>query len=124
MMITKAKLKELVEYETSIEPSDIEIEGNAIASGDDEYDKKVENKLREDVESGNEWAWCDVKVTATYKDITGTDTLGACSYEDQNSFESEDGGYYSDMKEVALDDLYDQLVEMEKALDELKGSEE
>lgn len=92
-----------VEYEVTCEPAQESIEGNALASGDDAEDKAQEDMIREQLESGNEWAWCDVKVTARWKSWTGVDTLGSCSYTSEADFKAE--GYYEDMKKLALESL-------------------
>lgn len=105
-----------VEFTLSVFPEDMEIRGNVSASGDDELDKKIEDKIVEDFNNGNVWAWCWVKVTAKWKSFTGYDTLGGCSYKDENSFKQV-GGYYEDMKAQALDDLNRNI---ESTLTELK----
>lgn len=80
--------------------------GNAIDSGDKEYDNEVETAILEDLEH-NEWAWCCVRVVASWRGIEGDDYLGACSYSSEEEFMKE--GYYEDMKERAYEDLIDQL---------------
>lgn len=76
-------------YTIKIDPEDIPIEGNVQASGDDEADKKQEAWVREQLTSGNQAAWCCVEVTATVtvdgETFTGTDCIGGCSYENEDS---------------------------------------
>jgi hypothetical protein len=84
------------------------VRGNAMASGNDAEDKEVEDSIIEDLENGNEWAWCTVKVTAKYKDIEGTDYLGGNSYKSEEDFIT-NSGYYEDMKEQAYTDLLTEL---------------
>lgn len=68
--------------------------------------------IRDELESGNEWAWFVAKVTATHPDIPdleGVDYLGACSYTSAEDFKTP-GGYYDYMKEEAARDLLAKIV--------------
>jgi hypothetical protein len=103
---------EQVEFTIQCMPEDIPIKGNAIVSGDDEYDKEVENDLIEQLENGNEWAWCAIKVTACYKGQEGTDYLGGCSYKSKKDF-IESNDYYQDMRQQAYDELIAQLESLQ-----------
>lgn len=123
-----------VTYEIEAEFDDIPVRGNAMASGDDAFDKEVEDKILRDIEDGDVWAWAAVTVTATYDGIpgvAGSDHLGAVSEDNEERFK-EPGGYYDDMKNIARDELYkllreryDNLVSTAKsglaALDEIGG---
>lgn len=95
-----------VEFTLSCEPEHIPIEGNCSAI-DEETDKANEQMIREQLENGNEWAWCSVKVTARYKGVEGVDYLGGCSYKSKEDFMKD--GYYLDMKKVAFADLIESL---------------
>ena len=88
-------MDEKFEYTLTAEFDDVPIEGNAMCSGDDEYDKKIENELYERCKRGDVWAWASVKVTASFGELTAYTYLGACSYESQDEFEKCD--YYTDM---------------------------
>jgi hypothetical protein len=96
------------EVEFSIECLDehIPVRGNAIVSGDDDYDKQVEDKILSDLQ-WNPWAWCCVRVIASWEDFKGDDYLGACSYKSEDDFKA--GGYYEDMKAQALEDLNEEI---------------
>jgi hypothetical protein len=85
------------------------IKGNAIASGDDEYDRQVEEQIAKDFDNGNEWAWCTVKTTASWRGFKGVDYLGCCSYESKQAFMSD--GYYETAKSQAFDDLIKNIKE-------------
>ncbi len=104
---TPLKVKTLkakdVEFEIECLPEDIAIEGS-FASGDDAQDAATVRMIEADLASGNEWAWCCVKVTARYADFEGTDYLGGCSYKSAEDFQSPDG-YYPQMCSEALADL-------------------
>lgn len=96
-----------VEFTIECLPEEEPILGNASAI-DDDTDREIAEKILEDLESGNEWAWCLVKVTAHWEGYEGFASLGCCSYESEASFK-EPGGYYDDMKAEALDRLNAQL---------------
>jgi hypothetical protein len=97
-----------VEFKIECLEEEIEIHGNAQASGDHEYDVWVEDNIIRELENGNQWAWCCVHVIAQWHDFEGDDYLGACSYESEESFK-QPGGYWDDMKAVALADLQTQI---------------
>lgn len=87
-------------------PEETQIRGNCSAI-DEEADKATEKWINDQLESGNQWAWCCVKVTCYYKGIdciTGTDFLGGCSYKSESEFIAP-GGYFEDMKRIAYDDF-------------------
>jgi hypothetical protein len=106
-------------------PEDIPVRGNAMASDEPELDKKVEDEIIARLDSGDLWAWCCVKVTATLEcvsqrkgyvptdvSLVGVDYLGGCSYRDEGDFR--EGGYFADMKDAALDDLQAQVDALAK----------
>lgn len=101
---------ENVDFEVECLPEHIDFVGNCSAI-DDETDAENEDYIREQLENGNEWAWCTVKVTAKFKDSEGTDYLCGCSYKNQADF-TEPGGYYDDMKQSAYNDLISQLEQL------------
>ncbi len=112
-MINKQKLAELVEYTTEALPEDAQIEGNASAI-DEETDERTNRYIYEQLEAGNEWAWCTVKVTAAYGEMHGTAYLGCCSYKSQDDFEKD--AYYVDIKSEALDDLFQEITDAKKRI--------
>ncbi len=69
-----------VTFEVTIEQDDIQVRGNAMASGDDALDKQVEDQILSELDAGNIEAWCCITVKATWEGITGVDYLGACSH--------------------------------------------
>jgi hypothetical protein len=96
-------------------PEDIAIRGNVLVSGDVAEDKQAEDEIIRQLKSGNDWAWCTVKVTARVEfDFFGVDYLGCCSYMSEDDFKK--GGYYEDMKANALNDLNKQGQELCKKL--------
>jgi len=105
------RFRELTEkdvvFSVEAEPEHIPIEGNAMASGDDAADQECYDWIHAELDRGNEWAWCSVKVTAAFGNFEGTAYLGACSYKSEADFR-EPGGYFDDLKTEALDDLNQQ----------------
>lgn len=106
----KARKIQASEVEFMIEclPEYEPVIGNALASGNDKEDRECEDQIIADLESGNEWAWCRVKVTARLGSLVGVDYLGCCSYSSQADF-SHPEGYLPQMKDEALADLQDQI---------------
>ena len=92
-----------VKFEITCMPEDTPVRGNALDSGDPAEDRKIEDEIISDLDNGNEWAWCCVRVRATWKGFTGEDYLGGCCYGSRAEFEA--GGYLPDMKAQALADL-------------------
>lgn len=99
-------------------PEDIDIRGNVLASGDDAEDNRAEEEVLRQLNNGNEWAWCCIKVTATYGDFEGTDFLGGCSYASREAF-IQANDYYADMVERAFDELVSQIERAQTVLEEL-----
>jgi hypothetical protein len=97
-----------VTFSLEAEYEDTPVRGNALASGDDDEDKRVEDEILRRLDNGDVWAWASVKVTAEWKGIEGVDYLGCCCYADEKEFKQA-GGYYDDMKQVAFNDLIEQL---------------
>jgi hypothetical protein len=93
-----------VDIEIICEPEWIPIEGNAIASGEPDVDAAEVKRIRDELDNGNVWAWCIVTVKVSYKGLlSATDSLGACSYEDEADFRG--GDYFDDMVSEALKQL-------------------
>lgn len=88
--------------EPEIEP----VHGN-FASGDDAADKALEDSIIARADDGDVWAWCFVRVTATYRGVSVFDSLGGCSYDDEKNFRAD--GYYADMVSEVLKQLNAQL---------------
>ncbi len=83
-------------------PEDSGPEGH-FASGDDDMDREDCAAIRADYDSGNDWAWCVAKVTATWRGLSADAYLGGCSYASEADFRA--GGYYDDMCAECLADL-------------------
>lgn len=115
MKIDRAKLRKHATITLTHEEEDLQIKGNALASGDDAEDRRQEEWIRAQLRSGNEWAWCVAIVTVEFAGVIERDTLGACSYESEADFKAL-GGYYEDMIGEATERLAVRLEEQNDAL--------
>lgn len=59
-----------IRYSVTLEPEDIPIEGNAMASGDSEVDRETETWIRDQLDRGNIAAWC-VAIVRAWIEIDG-----------------------------------------------------
>lgn len=111
---------ELSDIEFSVEclPEDTPIRGNLIESGDDEFDVQQEDIAIEQLNDGNQWAWCAVQVVGRYKGLTADDYLGCCSYRNKADF-MQPGGYYYDMQELVRAELQAQLDDILEGVDKV-----
>ena len=107
---THEALEKAFNVELTAEPEHIPVRGNAIVSGDDDYDKEVEDSIISDLEKGNKWAWCCAAVEVSYvcpccghEPDSHTEYLGGCSYKDADDFKR--GGYYCGMIKDALSNM-------------------
>ena len=87
-----------------VDPEFIPVEGNASASGDDAFDREVEQFILSRLEQGDFWAWAMVTVTVSWGHFSASDYLGCCSYADEDDFR-QPGGYFDDMVDEALEQL-------------------
>lgn len=100
----------MVSYDLEVIPEDMEVRGS-MDSGDPDFDRKDEDKILAEIEDGNDWSWCRVRVLATYdgvSNIVGMDSLGCVSYASEEEFRAPDG-YFDDMRCAARADLYDNI---------------
>jgi len=103
------------------EPDPVPVEGNACASGDDDFDREVEHNILCRLYQGDVWAWAAVTIVVAWGSFEDRTYLGCCSYADENDFK-QPGGYFDDMVAEALDELnrtineaYQQMKEREMA---------
>lgn len=96
-----------VEFEVSALPEDAPVRGNASAISE-EIDRLSEDVIIEDLQNGNPWAWCTVRVTASYRGLQADAYLGCCSYKSQKDFIN-NSGHYEDMRQEAYSSIVDQI---------------
>lgn len=92
-----------VAFFLKVEEEETPLEGNVLSSGYETVDKRAEVIVQEALNAGNIWAWCLVTIVAHWNGFEGKDTLGCCSYKNEEEFKQDE--YYADMKQSALDDL-------------------
>lgn len=114
-MKTLEQLKELVlkqaTFYIDISPEDSQIEGN-VSAVDPETDKEQEDFVRSQLDSGNDWAWCIVKVTGEFKGLTAYDYLGGCSYSSEKAF-IDNNDHYADMKDRCASEIAESLFHIQ-----------
>jgi hypothetical protein len=86
------------------EPDPVPVEGNACASGDDDFDREVGQNILCQLQQGDVWAWAAVTVIVAWGSFDSRAYLGCCSYADEEDFK-QPGGYFDDMVAEALDEL-------------------
>lgn len=77
-----------VSYRCEVEPEhDVTVRGNAMASGDNVFDRQVEDEIIARLDAGEVAAWCCVRVIASIEvnghTFEGFASIGACSYADE-----------------------------------------
>lgn len=94
-----------VDFVVFCEPEQIPFVGNCSAV-DDATDRETETWIQEQLEAGNEWAWCSITVLACWGGYEGEASLGGCSYKSESDFTDCDD-YYSDY--LCFEDWADDL---------------
>lgn len=111
----RAKLATLATITLSIMEEDQRVRGNAMHSGDDAEDKAVEDAILARLNKGELWAWCTVRVMASYAGLEQASFLGGCSYEDEAEFRFQTDPYDMMVAE-ALDALAKEVDRVAEAL--------
>lgn len=94
---------------TDARPESESVRGNALDSGDPAMDTQEEDRIIDDLDNGNQWAWFVAHVQARFAGLVGEDFLGSCSYASREDFEAP-GGYHADMVAAALDELAHAII--------------
>ena len=99
------KMKPLTEADVAIRiealPEEAPIDGNVCAN---DCAEACAQRVKDQLNAGNEWAWCTVRVVAEWEGLHGDAYLGCCSYDSESEF-TKPGGYFDDMKADAVADL-------------------
>lgn len=95
-----------VDFTMTYEQDDIPVRGNAMVSGDDDFDKQCEDEIIASLENGDTHSWCCITVTAQYKRFSGSSHLGGVNVTEASDVEfvAREHGMYDDALE-ALNDL-------------------
>lgn len=100
-----------IEIRWRVEQDELEVRGNALASGDDAADRACEDEIIRRLESGDVWAWAWVECVARCEVdgivFEGSDSLGACSYDSRADFMRD--AYAKGMRERAIDDMRESM---------------
>lgn len=118
MPVRKLKPEE-VSFKVGCLPEDARVRGNAVSSGNAEYDREVEDGIMEDLDRGNVWAWCTVVVSANWNGYEGKAYLGCCSYKSRDDFIA-NSGYYEQMKDEALAELQREVEEADANIGKIR----
>lgn len=95
-----------LEIELTVESEDEGPEGS-FATGNDADDDAMVADINRRIDTGDVWAWCYVRVTATYRGVSVADGIGGCSYTGEKDFRA--NGCYADMVHEVLSRLNAQL---------------
>ena len=109
--------REEVAIHLKADPECIPVEGNAMASGDDAFDRQIEEEILAHLEQGDIWTWAAVTVTVSWGPFSASDHLGCCSYAHEEDFR-QPGGYFDDMVDDALVELNKILLDAYRQLKE------
>lgn len=69
-----------VTFTVHIEQEHEPVRGNAMASGDPDLDRQVEDEILSCLDRGDVEAWCSITVEARWRGYVGRDHLGCCSH--------------------------------------------
>lgn len=75
----------MIHYRVLVEPETLSVRGNAVCSGDREFDLEVEEEILSDLDAGHVEVWCMLRVEAWLDSEfsagpRGVAYLGACSF--------------------------------------------
>ena len=94
-------LRALAEIDIEAEWEQSQLDGH-FASGDTAADIRMIAEIARQVEAGNVWAWCSVRVHVTIGKVRAySGWIGCCSYADRGAYERP-GGYYDDQVRACL----------------------
>jgi hypothetical protein len=78
-----------ITYKIEVEQDDTRIRGNLCCTDDDEQDTKEENEVFRRLDNGDIYAWCLIKVTATFGRFSHSDYLVGNSLKDGSEVEEQ-----------------------------------
>lgn len=92
-------------------PECIPVRRNACCSGDDEFDRQVENAILKRLYQDDVWAWATMCVTAEWESLKETEYLGCCCYDGEEDFRN-NSGYFEEMVDQAVANLNTRLQKL------------
>ena len=91
-----------VTFTLTVEEEPTPVRGNFMSTDNPEQDKKDEDEIINRLDCEDIYAWCWVKVTAQWKGFVGSDSLGCCTYNNEQDIKDD---LYEEMCSNALADL-------------------
>lgn len=85
-------------------PEEIPVKGNAMSSGDEDFDHQVETAIYERLKMDDIWAWTTVCVTGAWEELTMHEYIGCCCYDSEEDFRN-NSGYFEEMVDEILANL-------------------
>lgn len=114
MLVIKVVQRGPITITTTAEQDNTPVRGNYICSDDEAFDRKAEDDVIEQLNGGNELAWCAVSVEAQIGQFKQAEHLGGCSYEHVEKA-ADLGGYYTQMEAEAIAGLKRNITEAKEA---------
>jgi hypothetical protein len=105
-----------VQFSITPEEEDISVREGGFQKEDGSPDTEIISEIEKKLQS-NLWAWCSVRVRATWQGFHADVYLGGCSYESEEGFSN--GGYLPQMKAEALANLNIKVKIVARAIAEL-----
>lgn len=107
-MTTEIEYRIIAEFEpTSVE----EIFGDCL-----KQKEEINNRLK----ARDVWAWCIVEVRASFEGFAASESVGCCSFENEEDF-IENSGFYASMKIVAKERLVKTLEKAASAFAQMQS---
>ena len=119
---------EAVTFSIEYLPEEDPIEGNILASGEEEVDKRAEDEIREMLSQGIKTAFCQIHIQGEAYGLIADDYLGHCSYFSEQEFEGSEAlnippdPYCIDMKNEVLNSLNESREKVLEFLEEMKNN--
>jgi len=77
---------------------------------DPDWNRQNNSRITGELENGNQWVWCNPKVTISLGGLKTSSELTECSFDGENEFmESE---YFEAMKEECINEIVDKLIDI------------
>ena len=96
-------------------PDEIPVKGNALCSGDEDFDRQVESEILNRLEQDDVWAWATVCVSAEWEALKENEYLGCCCYESEEDFRN-NSGYFEEMVDQVITNLNKRLQNLYKKM--------
>jgi len=95
-----------VEWELICEPEQFTTPEEHLCTDEPEDDAKDCELIRQRLDSGDQWAWCSVRLVGRFRALECWDSLGSCNFESEDDFRQ--SGYFADMQLEVLRQLQEE----------------